>query len=58
LVDPESSEEVAAAVIRLCNDKEFARRLGQQGKKRVEEEFSLDSFTRKFTEVMHEAGIE
>ena len=39
LVDPESSKDIADALIRLLSDQNYARRLGQQGRSRVEGAF-------------------
>lgn len=44
LVDPESPEEVAAAIIRLLRDPDLARRLGEAGRRWVREEFSYERF--------------
>jgi phosphatidyl-myo-inositol dimannoside synthase len=35
LVDPESSEEIAGAAVRLLTDEELARRMGEAGRRRV-----------------------
>lgn len=39
LVNPHSPEEIAAALVRLLTDRDFARRLGEQGRSRVVREF-------------------
>ena len=41
LVNPESSDGIAAAILRLLSDREAARRFGQNGRRRVQEKFSL-----------------
>lgn len=40
LVEPEDTQMIAEAVIKILQDKNLADKLGQQGKSRVEEEFS------------------
>ena len=42
LVDPDDEDEVAAALTRLLTDRDFAAKLGRQGRLRVEREFSWD----------------
>ncbi|MDR7545259.1 MAG: glycosyltransferase family 4 protein [Armatimonadota bacterium] len=44
LVDPESPEEVAAAIVRLLRNPDLARRLGEAGRRLVREEFSYERF--------------
>lgn len=39
LVDPTNSQEIAEAIIRLLKDRDYARQLGNKGRKRVQEEF-------------------
>jgi phosphatidylinositol alpha-1,6-mannosyltransferase len=43
LADPESVPAVAAAITRLLQDPELARRLGEQGRQRVVERFTWQS---------------
>ncbi len=40
LVNPESAAEIANAIIKLARDKELREKLGENGKKRAEEEFN------------------
>jgi len=42
LVDPLNIDEVAEAIVRLLIDKEYARQLGENGRRRVVERFSWD----------------
>lgn len=42
LVDPNSVDEIAQAAIRLFSDEEHARKLGEQGRRRTLEQFSLE----------------
>ncbi|MDR7505924.1 MAG: glycosyltransferase family 4 protein [Armatimonadota bacterium] len=44
LVDPESPEAVAAAIVRLLRDPDLARRLGEAGRRLAREEFSYERF--------------
>jgi phosphatidylinositol alpha-1,6-mannosyltransferase len=39
LVNPESTEEIANAIIKLSKDEDLRKKLGEAGKKRAEEEF-------------------
>lgn len=40
LVDPHDVDEIAAAIIRLLTDRELTRRLGENGRQRVEQELT------------------
>ncbi len=42
LVDPHNIDEIASAIIRLLKDRELARRLSENGRRRVEQEFSWE----------------
>ena len=42
LVDPHDMDEIAAAIIRLLTDRELAYRLGENGRRRVEQELSWE----------------
>ncbi len=44
LVNPESPDDVSAALIRLLTNEELATRLGEQGRQRVIRDFEWDSF--------------
>jgi phosphatidylinositol alpha-1,6-mannosyltransferase len=50
LVDPENSQEIADTIIKLLDNPELARKLGEQGRKRVVEEFTW----RKAAEIIEE----
>jgi len=47
LVDGESVEQISDALLKLLLDEDLANRLGQNGKKRVEEEFSWNALLRR-----------
>jgi sugar transferase (PEP-CTERM/EpsH1 system associated) len=51
LVSPRSAEELAASVWTLARSPHEARRMGQCGRRRVEEEFSLDMMVRSYERV-------
>ena len=53
LVDPLSDSEVAEAIIRLLKNPEEARRLGDNGRRRVESEFTWNQSGEKFLSVIH-----
>ncbi len=42
LVNPTDAEEIASAIIQLLDNKDYARQLGLQGRKRVEEDFNWE----------------
>jgi len=48
LVAPGSVEELAAAIHRLASDPDLRRRLGLEGRRRVEQDFSLEAKTTEF----------
>jgi len=52
IVDSLSTSQIAQAVIKLITDQKLARRLGEQGKKRVQEEFNWDNETRKIEKLL------
>ncbi|MCK4575090.1 glycosyltransferase family 4 protein, partial [candidate division WOR-3 bacterium] len=54
LVDPESPEEIANGIIKLFENPELARKLGEQGRKRVLEEFTWESAARIIERAMGE----
>lgn len=51
LVDGSRPEEIAEAILRLMADPEFARRLGENGWKRVEKELNWRQFTARLLEI-------
>ena len=46
LVDPDQPNEIAEAIIRLLEDDDLAKRLGDAGRKRIEENFSSGAMVR------------
>ena len=52
LVDPENIEEISGAILRLLTDQEYAKRLGENGRRRVEEELNWTMVGRKIEEIM------
>jgi len=47
LVDPDSPEQIAESILRIQADPSFARKLGDAGRLRVREQFSLERLTAK-----------
>lgn len=43
LVDPDKPDEIAAAILRLLQDDDLARRLGKAGRKLVQEKYSVEA---------------
>ncbi len=54
LVDPLNTEEISTALVRLLTDESLAKRLGQRGRKRVENELNWQKVAEKIREIMHE----
>jgi phosphatidylinositol alpha-1,6-mannosyltransferase len=52
LVNPESVEEITAAMVKLCNDEKLRKKLGEQGRERVKE-FSWERQVGKLREVLN-----
>ena len=52
LVDPESEEEIAEAIGTLLEDRSLARRLGENGRRRVEEAFDWRYLARQIEEIL------
>jgi phosphatidylinositol alpha-1,6-mannosyltransferase len=48
LVDPANTDELEEAIFRLYSDRDLACRLGLEGKRRVEREFTWDALTEKY----------
>lgn len=51
LVDPLDVDEISQALITLLTDDQLAKKLGQQGRKRVEEEFRNLAMAEKLTQI-------
>ena len=56
LVDPGSPEETAEAVVSLLKDPERARRMGEAGRRRVEEQFSVRAMADRLLPVIEEVA--
>ena len=46
--------KLAAGIIKVLNNPELARRLGEKGKQRVEEKFSLEAMVLEYLKIYHE----
>ena len=51
LVPPKEPERMAEAIIKILLDKEMAGRMGEVGRKRVEEKFSLERMVKEYQEI-------
>jgi glycosyltransferase involved in cell wall biosynthesis len=54
LVPPRDPEALAAALRRVLEDRELAARLGEAGRRRVSERFTLEAMTRRMLELYDE----
>ncbi len=54
LVNPTSVEAIVAAASRLLGDETLRRRMGQAGRRRVEQEFSFSQFQRQLVSYLSE----
>lgn len=52
LVNPENVEEISQAIIRLLTDREYARKLGENGRRRVENELNWKAVGKKIEEIL------
>lgn len=52
LVDPEKPEQLSRAIIRLLQDDVLRQRMGEQGRQRFEEKFSMPAFRRRLEELL------
>ncbi|MGH9689644.1 MAG: glycosyltransferase, partial [Candidatus Acidiferrales bacterium] len=52
LVDPSSSEEIAAAIVRILSSPDLAARLGNQGRERVLREFTWPRAAARIREIL------
>ena len=50
LVEPRQPEALASAMLRVASDGDLARRMGEQGRARVKERFSLEKMTRYYAQ--------
>ncbi|MEM6804821.1 MAG: glycosyltransferase, partial [Bacteroidota bacterium] len=55
LLPPKSVELVASCMIHLLENPELARQMGEKGKKRIQDHFSLQRMTDTYMEHYHEA---
>lgn len=53
LVDPFNEEEIAQAITRVLQDERLAKRLGENGRKRVETESTMENFCEKLKKIMN-----
>jgi glycosyltransferase involved in cell wall biosynthesis len=56
LVPPRDDEALAGAIRRLLDDPVLRRRLGEAGRRRVEERFSLDAMTQRMLAIYDEVA--
>jgi phosphatidylinositol alpha-1,6-mannosyltransferase len=52
LVNPESAEEIAEAIIKLAKDKELRRKLGERGRERAVKEFNWERQVEKIYDII------
>ncbi len=48
LVSPKEPDKMAEAIIKVLSDREMAKKMGEAGRRRVEEEFSLERMVREY----------
>lgn len=53
LVDPHDVDEIAAAIVRLLTDQDLACRLGENGRRRVEREFTWKKVGARLEQILH-----
>ena len=51
LIPPRDADALAKAIITLLKDEELAQRMGETGKRRIDERFSAETMVKKITEV-------
>ncbi|HAH20742.1 MAG: hypothetical protein A2Y00_07365 [Omnitrophica WOR_2 bacterium GWF2_43_52] len=56
LVDPLNEEEIARAIIRILQDEPLAKSLGENGKRRVETELTIENFADKLKRIINNNG--
>lgn len=54
LVDPDNIEEISQAIIRLLIDQAYARKLGESGRRRIEEELNWKTVGEKVESILQE----
>jgi len=54
LVDPENVEEIADFIIRVLGNKDLARRLGENGRRFVEQVMTWENSARKMLASIHQ----
>lgn len=57
LVDPLDAKEIAAKITTLLENPDFSRKLGLEGRRRAEEEFSWDKYYEKVRRLENNLGI-
>ncbi|MCX7885281.1 MAG: glycosyltransferase family 4 protein [Caloramator sp.] len=55
-VEPENEKEIAQAVLKLYNEPELKKKLGENGRKYIEENYDRDKITRKFEDILKKHG--
>jgi glycosyltransferase involved in cell wall biosynthesis len=56
LAEPDDSESLAAAIARLLDDPDLRGRMGRAGRKRVEEQFTVERMTGQIAEIYRRAA--
>jgi sugar transferase (PEP-CTERM/EpsH1 system associated) len=51
LVPPKEPERIAEAIIKILSDRDMAKRMGEAGRKTVEEKFSLERMVKEYQEI-------
>lgn len=54
LVNPLNEDEIALAIVRVLQDEQLAKRLGENGRKRVESELSIGNLGEKLKKIINE----
>jgi len=54
LVDPLNINQIAEALVKLLTNPEFSRKLGEKGRKRVEQELNWQEMAKKIKGIIHE----
>lgn len=57
LVDPQNTDEIAAAIVRLLTDRDLACRLGENGRRRVVQELTWEKVTARLVEYFASIGV-